>query len=84
MQLLNEFYDDISNIRHVYVTLDNLREDGETQLDLFDDRPRKKDIGYVMDAIRNKYGSNAILRASSYTDAGITLERSKKIGGHQA
>jgi len=37
-----------------------------------------------MDAIRERFGSNAILRASSYTDAGITLDRSKKIGGHWA
>lgn len=37
-----------------------------------------------MDSIRAKFGSTAILRASSYTDAGITLERSKKIGGHYA
>ncbi|SFD52057.1 DNA polymerase V [Lentibacillus persicus] len=84
MQLFHEFYDGISNIRHVYVTLGNLFENGETQLDLFNNRPQKKDIGYVMDAIRDKYGSTAILRASSYTDAGITIERSSKIGGHQA
>lgn len=84
MQLFHEFYDGISDIRHVYVTLDNLYDNGETQLDLFDDKPKKKDIGYVMDAIRDKYGSTAILRATSYTDAGITIGRSKKIGGHQA
>ncbi|WP_176449574.1 DNA polymerase IV [Lentibacillus sp. CBA3610] len=84
MQLFHEFYDGVSDIRHVYVTLDNLYEDGETQLNLFDDKPKKKDIGYVMDAIRAKYGSTAILRATSYTDAGITIGRSSKIGGHQA
>ncbi|WP_085992564.1 DNA polymerase IV [Oceanobacillus senegalensis] len=84
MQLFNQFYDGESNIRHVYVTLDNLFDKAETQLDLFEDRTKKTDIGYVMDAIRDKYGSTAILRASSYTDAGITLERSKKIGGHFA
>ncbi|GAB3064433.1 DNA polymerase IV [Virgibacillus ainsalahensis] len=84
MQLFQKFYDGKSNIRHVYVTLDNLFEKGETQLDLFEDRAKKNDIGYVMDAIRDKFGSTAILRASSYTEAGITLERSKKIGGHYA
>ncbi|ALX48015.1 DNA polymerase thumb domain-containing protein [Lentibacillus amyloliquefaciens] len=84
MQLFHEFYDGISDIRHVYVTLGNLYENGETQLDLFDNRPQKKDIGYVMDAIRDKYGSTAILRASSYTGAGIAIGRSSKIGGHQA
>ncbi|MFC4024308.1 DNA polymerase IV [Oceanobacillus longus] len=84
MELFNEFYDGKSNIRHVYVTLTKLVEKGETQLDLFEDRTKKNDIGYVMDAIRDKYGSTAILRASSYTDAGVTLDRSKKIGGHYA
>ena len=71
-------------IRHVYVTLTKLFDQTDVQLDLFEDRAKKNDIGYVMDAIRDKYGSTAILRASSYTDAGITLERSKKIGGHYA
>ncbi|MBP1969162.1 DNA polymerase V [Virgibacillus natechei] len=84
MQLFNQFYDGKSKIRHVYVTLGNLSIKGETQLDLFEDRSKKNDIGYVMDAIRDKYGSTAILRASSYTDAGVTLDRSKKIGGHYA
>lgn len=84
MRLFHEFYDGFSKIRHVYVTLDNLYDNRETQLDLFDDKPKKKDIGFVMDSIRDKYGSTAILRATSYTDAGITIGRSHKIGGHQA
>jgi DNA polymerase V len=84
MQLFHEFYDGKSNIRRVYVTLDNLFDKGETQLNLFEDRAKKTDIGYVMDAIRAKHGSTAILRATSYTSAGITLDRSKKIGGHFA
>ena len=84
MQLFEQFYDGKSNIRHVYVTFNHLFEKGETQLDLFEDRSKKTDIGYVMDAIRDKFGSTAILRASSYTKAGVTLDRSTKIGGHQA
>lgn len=84
MQLFHEFYDGHSHVRHVYVTLNNLYEKAETQLDLFEDRSKKTDIGYVMDAIRDKYGATAILRASSFTDAGVTLDRSKKIGGHRA
>ncbi|APC48856.1 DNA polymerase IV [Virgibacillus halodenitrificans] len=84
LQLFQEFYDGNSNIRHVYVTLSNLFNKGEIQLNLFENRAQKNDIGYVMDAIRRDYGATAILRASSYTEAGITLERSKKIGGHRA
>lgn len=84
IKLFQMHYDGKSKIRRVYVTLTNLVDDDVTQLDLFNDRTKQKDIGYVMDEIRNKFGSTAILRASSYTDAGITLERSKKIGGHWA
>lgn len=83
-ELFHTFYDGISKIRRIFVTLTNLRNDGETQLDLFYERPKQKDIGLVMDSIRAKYGSTAILRACSYTNAGITLDRSKKIGGHWA
>jgi len=84
VQLFKKFYDGYSKIRKVYVTLSNLTDDHDTQLDLFEERPKQKDIGYVMDTIRDRFGATAILRASSYTDAGITLDRSKKIGGHWA
>ncbi|WP_163579433.1 DNA polymerase IV [Gracilibacillus saliphilus] len=84
LQLFHEFYNQHSKIRRVTVSLNNLYDDIETQLNLFEDQPKKKDVGYVMDTIRAKYGSTAILRATSYTEAGITRERSKKIGGHYA
>ncbi|WP_089739905.1 DNA polymerase IV [Gracilibacillus ureilyticus] len=83
MQLFHTFYDGYSEIRRASVSLTNLSRDAGIQLSLFEDQ-RKSNIGYVMDAIRDKYGSTAILRASSYTEQGITLERSKKIGGHYA
>ncbi len=82
MKLFSQFYDGNSKIRRVYVTLTNLGDDGDTQLDLFYERPKQKDIGFAMDHIRDRFGATAILRASSYTDAGISLDRSKKIGGH--
>ncbi len=78
LQLFHEFYDHHSKIRRVTVSLNNLYDDIETQLQLFEDKGKKKDIGYVMDTIRDQHGSTAILRATSYTDAGITIERSKK------
>ncbi|WP_204498468.1 DNA polymerase thumb domain-containing protein [Aquibacillus albus] len=84
VQLFNEFYDGRSSIRRVFVTLDHLFDDGETQLDLFENQTKKKDIGYIMDQIRERYGPTALLRATSFTDNGVTLERSKKIGGHKA
>lgn len=45
---------------------------------------KKRELGYVVDRIRNKYGPTAILRAASYKKAGTALQRSKLVGGHKA
>ena len=84
LNLFEHYYDHYSKIRRVSVTLTNLYDDTDTQLDLFSERTKQKDIGYTMDYIRERFGATAILRAASYTDAGISVERSKKIGGHWA
>ncbi len=84
MQLFDKFYKEGSLIRRVNVSLSNLCDETDLQLDLFHDRTKDNDIGKAMDEIRNRFGKTAIVRASSYTDAGITLDRSKKIGGHFA
>lgn len=84
LHLFKRHYDGYSKIRKVSVTLTNLFDDNDTQLDLFSERTKQKDIGYMMDEIRKRFGATAILRASSYTEAGISLDRSNKIGGHWA
>lgn len=84
MKLFKRFYDGHSSIRRVNVSLTNLAPTDSLQLSLFEDKSKKDEIGRVMDKIRNKYGSTSLLRASSYTAAGIIKERSKKIGGHYA
>ncbi|HLS22313.1 MAG TPA: DNA polymerase IV [Pseudogracilibacillus sp.] len=84
LYLFRTHYDGSSKIRKVSVALTNLTEDEKTQLDLFTKRTKQKDLGYTMDLIRERFGADALLRATSYTEAGINLERSKKIGGHWA
>lgn len=42
---------------------------------------KKRILGYVMDGIRERYGSSALLRAVSYTNAGTARLRSKLVGG---
>lgn len=72
-------------IRSVYLSLNNLSPDDTLQLDMFNpEREKQRIIGYVMDSIRAKYGPTALLRARSYTTAGVAIDRSKKIGGHRA
>lgn len=72
-------------VRKIAVTLSNIVEDNEMQLNLFHtNKPKQRALGYTMDAIRAKYGSTSILRAVSYTNAGTAVHRSKLVGGHKA
>jgi DNA polymerase-4 len=64
------------------VDLSGLEEDTAIQLDLFDDRDKKLSMLKVMDNIKDRYGDDAIMRASSLTEAGQARERAKMIGGH--
>lgn len=84
LQLFRRHYDGYSKVRKVAVNLTKLSDDLDTQLNLFSERTKQKDLDYVMDDIRQRFGPTAILRASSYTEASIAFERSKKIGGHWA
>lgn len=81
-ELFNENYWG-GSVRNVYVSLTNLSSDEALQLDIFEDVGKEREIGYVMDQIRNKFGSTAILRARSYTEGGIIKERAGMIGGHK-
>jgi nucleotidyltransferase/DNA polymerase involved in DNA repair len=69
-------------VRSVGVSLTQLRPDDEYQLDLFRDRERERRLDNAVDAIKERYGAAAIVRASSLTAAGQAYERAKKIGGH--
>ncbi|MBD1378738.1 Y-family DNA polymerase [Metabacillus arenae] len=84
LELFETFYEQ-KTVRKLSIALSNIEEDTEMQLDLFQPR-REKDrtLGYVMDSIRYKHGSDAILRAVSYTKAGTAKQRAKLLGGHKA
>lgn len=82
--LFQKYYRE-KTVRKITVSLANLYDDEHIQLNLFDqDRLKKRNLGYTMDAIRKKHGKDALLRAVSFTEAGTALKRSKLIGGHYA
>lgn len=84
IQLFEQFYEP-KTVRKISIALSNIEEDENLQLDLFQpNRIKQHQLGYVMDTIREKYGSKSLLRAVSYTNAGTSLHRSKLIGGHKA
>ncbi|MFD1738751.1 UV damage repair protein UvrX [Bacillus salitolerans] len=71
-------------VRKIAIALSNIVDDDQMQLNLFDrNKPKRRALGYTMDAIRSKYGSSSILRAVSYTNAGTARHRNKLIGGHK-
>lgn len=82
-ELLSENYD-ARPVRQVSLSITKLEDEQSIQLSLFEkDNWRDRQIGKVMDGIRNKYGSTAILRAISLTEAGTAIKRSELVGGHK-
>ncbi|WP_303969532.1 UV damage repair protein UvrX [Sporosarcina ureae] len=82
-QELFETFHDGRPVRHISVNLSNLEENDSFQLSLFEPSNWKQQkIGQVMDEIRVKYGSAAILRAVSVTPGGTAYRRNQLIGGH--
>ncbi|CAM3042894.1 UV damage repair protein UvrX [Filibacter tadaridae] len=80
--LFDEFHDG-RPVRRLSMSITNLEEEHSMQLSLFDEHNwRNRQLGMTVDSLRDKYGSNAILRAVSYTSAGTAVERAKLIGGH--
>lgn len=83
-QLLSEFYDG-RPARRLALALSKLEDETSMQLSLFEQRKwQTRKLGAAMDAMRDKYGPTAVLRAVSLTEAGTARERAKLIGGHKS
>lgn len=84
--MLERFYEDYP-IRKVSISLGGLVDNNIEQLNLFEnyEKVRKKEnINDAIDTIKDKYGKNSILKASSLLKDSTAKERNKKIGGHRA
>ncbi|MDP4162164.1 MAG: UV damage repair protein UvrX [Bacillota bacterium] len=83
LELFKEHYIG-KTVRQISISFGNLVDDVEMQLSLFDHgSSKRRELGYVMDRIRNRYGSGALLRAVSYTLAGTAKHRATLVGGHK-
>lgn len=81
--LLNANYDKRA-VRQISISITKLEDEHSMQLSLFDTKKwQVRKLGTTMDEIRTRYGSTAILRAVSLTDAGMAIKRSKLVGGHK-
>ncbi|MEO3945619.1 DNA polymerase IV [Gorillibacterium sp. CAU 1737] len=69
-------------VSRLFVSLDSLVPDNVMQLTLFEDRARDYRRERAIDRIQDRYGSAALLRASSLLASGVARERAEQIGGH--
>ena len=66
---------------------DTRKDDGMYQLDLFTDYnalEKERRMQRALLEVRQKYGSNALLRGFNYMNGGTARERNLQIGGHKA
>ena len=83
LEIFHKHYEG-KTVRKISMSFSNIVDDADFQLNLFDPNGWKKhELGYTVDKIRNRYGSDALLRAVSYTSAGTARHRAKLIGGHK-
>lgn len=83
LELFREHYDG-KTVRQIMISLGNVVDDKDFQLNLFDlDGWKKRELGYTVDDIRKRFGPGSLLRAVSYTNAGTAKHRAKLVGGHK-
>lgn len=87
-EALNVFYKQYGAgkpLRMLGITLHSLvpKSESAVQLDLFDyqEQPKKESLIQVMDALRDKFGENAVLTAGMLGDDPSTLIRNDKVRG---
>ena len=56
-------------------------------VDLFSDHEadeREHDLARAMNAVKRKFGKNALLKGTSFTEGATARERNEQVGGHHA
>ena len=80
-------YYDSSPIRKVSIAAGSLCPKVGVQLNIFetfDDIKEDEELNEAVDEIKNKFGKNSLIKASSLLPDSTAIERNKKIGGHSA
>ncbi len=82
--LFDRYYDYLP-IRKVTVSCGGLQEKNGIQLNLFNNleqMEKENKMNATIDEIKNKFGKNSVVKASSLLPDSTALERNQKIGGH--
>ena len=84
--IFDEYYDN-SPIRKVSISCGGICSKQGVQLNLFDDYKnirKTEDLEKTVDNIKERFGKNSILKASSLLEDSTAIARNGKIGGHNA
>ncbi|HBE10287.1 MAG TPA: hypothetical protein DCY81_07115 [Lachnospiraceae bacterium] len=89
MQLYDRIVNPALTLRRLNVTACNVlpEEEGAYQYDLFttpEKLSEERKLQEAMLSIKKKFGSNAILRGTSFVEGATARERNSQIGGHKA
>lgn len=82
--LFERFYENLP-IRKITISCGRLNKKDGIQLNLFEsfnDTIKNTNFNKTIDEVKNKFGKNSILKASSLLSDSTAIERNKKIGGH--
>ncbi len=82
--LFDRYYEDLP-IRKITICLGKLSKKEGIQLNLFEDfeqLQKQQQMHKTVDTLKEKYGKNSLLKASSLLDDSTIKERNQKIGGH--
>ncbi len=78
---------DGSYVRKLNISYNNIGAEDGVQYSMFDDTEElehSRKIQSTMIAIKEKYGSNAILKGINYDSVSTARDRNKQIGGHKS
>lgn len=87
MRIFDKYYKNNMPIRKVSIAFGKLCDNNTLQLNLFEtyeEIEEEKNINEAIDSIKNKFGANMLLKASSLLDDSTIKDRNNKIGGHHA
>ena len=85
--IIFERYYDSSPIRKVSISAGGLTKKIGVQLNIFETFNEMKEdaeLNSAVDEIKNKFGKNSLIKASSLLPDSTAIERNNKIGGHSA
>ena len=87
-KLFERITDPALTVRRITINANKVTPDeGIYQVDFFTDTKKlekEKKLQQAMLGIKNKYGKNAVLKATSYEEGATMRQRNAQIGGHSA